>query len=82
MFSVASRARWISLLDQVQREVRMGEDELAELRAADDRAGRRLHGDDRRRARRAVERHLADVFAGTVEVDHDLPARRRCSRTP
>src|SRR6266571_4938143 len=57
----------------MQREVRVGEQELEKARAADHRTGCRLDGHDRCRARAAVERHFADVFARAVEGDDDFP---------
>ena len=52
----------------------MGGDELAQVRAAHDRARRRLERHHRGAAHAAVERQLADVFAGAVGGDDDLLA--------
>src|SRR5438876_6429113 len=62
-------------LDQVQREIGVRKDELTKMRAIDDGAGRWLDRDHRRGAARAIERHFADVLAGTVEIDDELASR-------
>jgi hypothetical protein len=75
MFSVVRRTRWISFFDEVQGEIGMSENELAEMRAIDHGGGRRQNGDHRRRARQSVEHHLANVFSRAVEIDDDFLAR-------
>src|SRR5437763_1588967 len=60
-----------------QRELGVLGEERGQLRRLHDAAGRRLDRLHRRRARRAVERKLADVFAGPVLREDDVAPLRR-----
>ena len=61
-------------LHEVKCKRRVGGDETLEVSLRDDGQARRVNGNDGRRARAAVERHLAEIFARAGFAEHDFAA--------